>query len=65
MWPAQQRRSIVNLGSVDEWVELDAPRDAMVSHPDQLAAIVLELASGETQERGGRPPRDVDAQRLV
>ena len=39
--PAQQRRSIDNLGGVDECVELDAPHDAMVSHPDDLAAILL------------------------
>jgi pimeloyl-ACP methyl ester carboxylesterase len=40
--PAQQRRSIDNLGGVEELVELDAPHDAMVSHPDELADIVLE-----------------------
>jgi pimeloyl-ACP methyl ester carboxylesterase len=41
---AQQHRSIDNLGGVDEYVELDAPHDAMVSHPDQLAEILLTAA---------------------
>jgi pimeloyl-ACP methyl ester carboxylesterase len=40
--PAQQRRSIENLGGVEECIELDAPHDAMVSHPDDLADILLE-----------------------
>jgi pimeloyl-ACP methyl ester carboxylesterase len=39
--PKQQHRSIDNLGGVDECVELDAPHDAMVSHPDDLADILL------------------------
>jgi pimeloyl-ACP methyl ester carboxylesterase len=42
--PAQQRRSIGNLGGVDECIELDAPHDAMVSHPDALGDILLERA---------------------
>lgn len=41
MTPAQQRRSIENLGGVDECIELDAPHDAMVSHPEDLAEILL------------------------
>lgn len=41
MTPAQQRRSIENLGGVEELVELDAPHDAMVSHPDALAELLL------------------------
>jgi pimeloyl-ACP methyl ester carboxylesterase len=40
--PVQQGRSIANLGGVDECVELDAPHDAMVSHPEELAGILLE-----------------------
>jgi pimeloyl-ACP methyl ester carboxylesterase len=47
---AQQRRSIDNLGGVDECVELDAPHDAMVSHPDDLAAILLERVRGDAQK---------------
>jgi pimeloyl-ACP methyl ester carboxylesterase len=39
--PLQQRRSIENLGGVDECVELDAPHDAMVSHPEALADILV------------------------
>jgi pimeloyl-ACP methyl ester carboxylesterase len=39
--PAQQRRSIDNLGGVDECIELDAPHDAMISHPNDLADILL------------------------
>jgi pimeloyl-ACP methyl ester carboxylesterase len=41
---AQQQRSIGNLGGVEECIELDAPHDAMVSHPDQLAEILLTAA---------------------
>lgn len=41
MTPARQRRSIRNLGGVDEYVELDAPHDAMVSHPSELAEILV------------------------
>jgi len=41
MTPRMQRRSIDNLGGVDECVELDAPHDAMVSHPEQLAEILV------------------------
>jgi pimeloyl-ACP methyl ester carboxylesterase len=39
--PAQQHRSIDNLGGVDECIQLDAPHDAMVSHPDHVADILL------------------------
>lgn len=48
--PAQQRRSIDNLGGVDECVELDAPHDAMVSHPDELADILLTRVRGDAAE---------------
>jgi pimeloyl-ACP methyl ester carboxylesterase len=41
MTPAQQRRSIENLGGVTHHVELDAPHDVMVSHPNELAEILL------------------------
>jgi pimeloyl-ACP methyl ester carboxylesterase len=44
--PAQQRRSIDNLGGVEECVELDAPHDAMVSHPNELADILLARVHG-------------------
>jgi pimeloyl-ACP methyl ester carboxylesterase len=44
--PTQQRRSIDNLGGVDECVELDAPHDAMVSHPDELADALLARVRG-------------------
>jgi len=47
--PAQQRRSIDNLGGVDECVELNAPHDAMVSHPDDLADILLAPAGREAR----------------
>ena len=49
--PAQQRRSIDNLGGVEELVELDAPHDAMVSHPDELADIVLERVREASKRR--------------
>lgn len=39
--PAIQRRAIAALGTVDDVVEVDAPHDVMVSHPDQLADILL------------------------
>jgi len=42
MTPAQQRRSIENLGGVADYVELNAPHDAMVSHPHELAEILLQ-----------------------
>ena len=45
MTPPQQRRSIENLGGVEECLELDAPHDAMVSHPDELAEILVERAA--------------------
>jgi pimeloyl-ACP methyl ester carboxylesterase len=48
--PAQQRRSIDNLGGVDECVELDAPHDAMVSHPGDLAGILLASARRHAPE---------------
>jgi len=51
MTPAQQRRSMTNLGGVDECIELDAPHDAMVSHPEELAAILLERAIAEIGSR--------------
>jgi pimeloyl-ACP methyl ester carboxylesterase len=44
--PARQRRSIDNLGGVEECVELDAPHDAMVSHPNELADILLARVYG-------------------
>ena len=51
MTPAQQRRSIQNLGGVDECIPLDAPHDAMVSHPDDLAEILLERVDAATPRR--------------
>jgi len=51
MTPAQQRRSMTNLGGVDDCIELDAPHDAMVSHPEELAAILLERAIAEIGSR--------------
>ena len=48
MRPAQQRRSIENLGGVEECLELDAPHDAMVSHPDALAEILIERTAQVT-----------------
>jgi len=47
--PRQQRRSIANLGGVDRVVELDACHDAMVSHPTELARILV--ADAVTAER--------------
>jgi pimeloyl-ACP methyl ester carboxylesterase len=38
--PKQQRRFIENLGGVDDVVEIDACHDVMVSHPEQLAALL-------------------------
>jgi len=49
--PAQQRRSIDNLGGVNECVELDGPHDAMVSHADELAGILLTRVRGNATER--------------
>ena len=46
MPPSQQRRSIQNLGGVDRCIELDAPHDVMVSHPEELAEVLLELTFG-------------------
>jgi pimeloyl-ACP methyl ester carboxylesterase len=48
--PAQQHRSIDNLGGVDECLELGAPHDAMVSHPDHLAEILLASARRDVPE---------------
>lgn len=56
--PAQQRRSMGNLGGVDEYVELDAPHDAMVSHPDELAEILLQRVRGASDGTYGRPADD-------
>ncbi len=39
--PRQQRRFIANLGGVEEVVELDTCHNAMISRPDELAAILL------------------------
>jgi pimeloyl-ACP methyl ester carboxylesterase len=39
--PPQQRRFIDNLGGVDEVIELDTCHNAMISKPDELAAILL------------------------
>jgi pimeloyl-ACP methyl ester carboxylesterase len=41
MNPAQQRRSIENLGGVTDYVELNAPHDVMVSHPNELADVLV------------------------
>jgi pimeloyl-ACP methyl ester carboxylesterase len=57
MTPAQQRRSIENLGGVEDYVELDAPHDAMVSHPDRLAEILIERVSDAARPRTGRKGR--------
>jgi pimeloyl-ACP methyl ester carboxylesterase len=38
--PAMQRRFIDNLGGVQDVVEIDACHDVMVSHPDELAALL-------------------------
>jgi pimeloyl-ACP methyl ester carboxylesterase len=39
--PRQQRRFIENLGGVQEVIELDTCHNAMISRPDELAAILL------------------------
>jgi len=39
--PRQQRRFIENLGRVEEVIELDTCHNAMISAPDELAAILL------------------------
>jgi len=39
--PRQQRRFIENLGGVEEVIELDTCHNAMISRPDELAAILL------------------------
>jgi pimeloyl-ACP methyl ester carboxylesterase len=39
--PRQQRRFIENLGGVEEVIELDSCHNAMISRPDELAAILL------------------------
>jgi len=38
--PKQQRRFLANLGGVDDVVEIDACHDVMVSHPEELAAVL-------------------------
>ena len=53
MTPAQQRRSIRNLGGVSHLVELDTCHDAMVSRPDDLATLLLTPADAVT--RSSRP----------
>lgn len=40
--PTVQRRSIDLLGTVDDVIEIDAPHDVMVSHPDRLAGVLLD-----------------------
>jgi pimeloyl-ACP methyl ester carboxylesterase len=42
--PLQQRRSIEDLGGVEEVVELDACHDVMISHPAELAAVLAARA---------------------
>jgi pimeloyl-ACP methyl ester carboxylesterase len=39
--PRQQRRFIENLGGVDDVIQLDTCHNAMISKPDELAAILL------------------------
>jgi hypothetical protein len=39
--PRQQRRFIENLGGVEEVIELDTCHNAMISMPDELAAILI------------------------
>lgn len=39
--PKLQRRFLQNLGNVDEVVEMDTCHNAMMSEPDQLAALLL------------------------
>lgn len=39
--PALQRRTIAALATIDEVVEIDAPHDVMVSHPQELAKDLL------------------------
>jgi hypothetical protein len=39
--PRQQRRFIDNLGGVEEVIELDTCHNAMISMPDELAAILV------------------------
>ena len=52
MTPAQQRRSIDNLGGVDECIELDAPHDVMVSNPTELADILLARVDAAARRHG-------------
>ncbi len=42
--PRQQRRFIENLGGVEEVIELDTCHNAMISRPDELAAILIARA---------------------
>ncbi|WP_041939363.1 MULTISPECIES: alpha/beta fold hydrolase [Frankia] len=42
--PATQRRSIEALGGVDEIVDLDTGHNAMISHPAELARLLLDRA---------------------
>jgi hypothetical protein len=39
--PGQQREFIANLGGVEEVIELDTCHNAMISMPDELAAILV------------------------
>jgi pimeloyl-ACP methyl ester carboxylesterase len=52
--PRTQRRAIESLGGVDEVVELDTCHDAMISAPDELAAILLDRCPVGAAHR---PPR--------
>ncbi|NIB44101.1 alpha/beta hydrolase [Pseudomaricurvus alkylphenolicus] len=49
--PAQQRRFIANLGGVDSLVEIDACHNAMITHPNTLARILVDEGGG-FQESG-------------
>jgi pimeloyl-ACP methyl ester carboxylesterase len=45
--PAGQRRSIENLGGVDEVVELDTCHNAMISRPQEVAAVLARACGAE------------------
>lgn len=40
--PTKQRRFIADLGYVDDVIEIDACHNVMISHPEQLAAALLQ-----------------------
>ncbi|OBH31542.1 alpha/beta hydrolase [Mycobacterium sp. E342] len=56
--PAKQRSFIGNLGGVDEVVEVDAGHEAMITHPAELAHVLVQLAFSSASTATEHLPAD-------